>query len=355
MTVAFYAPMKSPTHPVPSGDRTMARALLSALKAADLNATLASDLRIYDRAGDAAMQADLIARAAAEVDRIAALPEARHWRIWLTYHNYYKAPDLIGPQVAKHLGIPYLQVESTRAKKRLSGPWDRFAQAAEAASDAAHTILYVTTRDAETLKRDAPPGQRLVHLPPFLERTTLPPASDHSGHMLSVGMMRPGDKLASFELIAKTLALVDPDLGWTLDIAGDGPVEAEVTNLMEPFGARVRLLGALDPRGMERSYATARLLFWPGVNEAFGYAYLEAQAAGVPVVAQNRPGVREILATAQPDVATGPVAMAQRLTDLLSDQDLLDHAASEARDFIEKRHLLPAAAKTLRDAVGSAL
>ena len=29
--VAFYAPMKAPDHPAPSGDRTMARLLLKAL------------------------------------------------------------------------------------------------------------------------------------------------------------------------------------------------------------------------------------------------------------------------------------------------------------------------------------
>ncbi|MGO6785324.1 glycosyltransferase family 1 protein, partial [Rhizobium ruizarguesonis] len=32
MRVAFYAPMKSPNHPVPSGDRLMARLLIRALE-----------------------------------------------------------------------------------------------------------------------------------------------------------------------------------------------------------------------------------------------------------------------------------------------------------------------------------
>ncbi|MEO1722987.1 MAG: hypothetical protein AAFR84_11325, partial [Pseudomonadota bacterium] len=35
--VAFYAPMKSPDHPTPSGDREIARHLLTALSAAGAN------------------------------------------------------------------------------------------------------------------------------------------------------------------------------------------------------------------------------------------------------------------------------------------------------------------------------
>ena len=158
MTLAFYAPLKAPTHPVPSGDRAMARALTAALEMAGYTVSLASGLRLYDGAGDAAHQDIILAKAETEIARLCAAPEAQQWRAWVTYHNYYKAPDLIGPRVAHALNIPYFQVESTRARKRLTGPWARFAAAPEAASDAAHAIFFLTHRDAETLRRDAPDG-----------------------------------------------------------------------------------------------------------------------------------------------------------------------------------------------------
>lgn len=351
MTVAFYAPLKAADHPVPSGDRTMARALIKALDYAGFAVEVASDMRIYDRAGDAALQTELTRQAEAEVARIVSDPKARKWQCWLTYHNYYKAPDLIGPAVTRALGIPYVQVESTRARKRLTGPWARFADAAETASDHAHTIFYVTARDAETLRRDAPAGQVLRHLRPFLDRTELPEQSDYTGAMLSVGMMRAGDKLGSYNLIADTLALLDPGPDWQLEIAGDGPAQAEVTALMAPFGAQVHMLGALPADALQRHYARARLLFWPGVNEAFGYAYLEAQAAGLPVVAQDRPGVRDVVAGMQPAVTEGPHAMAARLTDLLTDRAALENLGVQARAQVSQQHLLPAAAATLRKTI----
>lgn len=353
MRAAFFAPLKPPDHPVPSGDRTMARGLLGALDHAGWHVDVPSRLRIYDKSGDALKQAELTAAASAEVARVLAHPNAPEWRIWITYHNYYKSPDLIGPEVAKKLGIPYVLIEATRAKKRLTGPWSRFATAAEAASDAAGLIFYLTRRDAETLDRDAPPGQRLAHLPPFLPQCDLPPESQRGGAMLTVAMMRAGDKLASYELIAETLALLDGD--WRLDIAGDGPARADVTALMAPFGPRVRFLGQLDAEGLRAAYAQAGLVFWPGVNEAFGLVYLEAQAAGLPVVAQDRPGVRDVVHCPLVACAEGPQGMARHLKSLFQDNDLRTSLGKSARAAIAENHLLSSAAETLTREIGALL
>jgi len=345
VTVAFYAPMKAPGHPVPSGDRTMARALIAALEYGQTKVEVVSELRAYDGKGSASAQDTIMAAAAGEVARLTACPDAQAWTAFLTYHNYYKAPDLIGPEVSKALGIPYLQVESTRAHKRLSGPWARFAAAAEEASDAAHAILYVTARDAETLEQHATAGQSLIHLPPFLPRTSLPAQTTLSGPMLSVGMMRPGDKVASYALIAATLRHLPGS--WRLDIAGDGTARSEVGALMAPFGDRVRFLGALDQTALADMYGQARLLLWPGVNEAFGLAYLEAQAAGVPVVAQDRPGVREVMAAPQPPEDGGAAALTDRVTTLLQDDAAAQAASDTARAHVRQNHLLDRASKTL--------
>ena len=351
MTIAFYAPLKAPNHPVPSGDRSVARALLAALRHAGQDTVVASDLRLYDGTGDAELQARLAVDASAEVRRLCALPEAQRWTHWLTYHNYYKAPDLIGPQVSTALNIPYLQVESTRAKKRLTGAWAGFAAAAEAASDAAHTIFYFTRHDAETLRRDAPAGQVLTHLPPFLDRVDLPASSDLSGPLLTVAMMRPGDKLASYTLIADALRLLPDDLDWHLDIAGDGSARQDVMHLMAPFGARVSFLGQLDAEALAAHYAHASAFLWPGVNEAFGMVYLEAQGAGVPVIAQNRPGVRDVVAGALPSTGDGAKALAEKIVALACNPALAREASRDAREKIATSHLLPHAARILGTAI----
>ncbi len=341
--VAFYAPMKSPHSPTPSGDREMARNLITAIAAEGDQVDLVSELRIYDKHGDTSKQHALRAAAEAETQRlIAALPQDTS--IWVTYHNYYKAPDLIGPQVCAARQIPYVQMESTRASSRLKGSWAGFAQSAHEACDAAKVIFYHTANDLITLERDRFGTQALVELPPFLPITDLPAQATAEGPMLAVGMMRYGDKLASYQLLAEALALLTGD--WKLQIAGDGPARGEVEALMAPFGEKVTLLGQLDQESLGHLYQNSGFLVWPGVNEAYGMIYLEAQAAGLPVIAQDRPGVRDVLsATDYPSVDQGTQGLAQRMQTLLQNGEERGRLGSKARKYVADRHLMPGATR----------
>ena len=115
--------------------------------------------------------------------------------------------------------------------------------------------------------------------------------------------------------------------------------------MMAPFGDRVRFLGQLDRQGLSAAYARASLFLWPGVNEAFGMAYLEAQAHGLPVVAQDRPGMRDVLAPAHyPAPEDGAEALSEQIQTLLADPDLRARRSAEARKMIVTNHLAPAAA-----------
>ncbi|MBI1172475.1 glycosyltransferase [bacterium] len=327
----------------------MARALMLALAEAG-RVDLASDLQLYDGCGDAGRQRVLIARAEAEAERLIAVAPQAGWAAWITYHSYYKAPDILGLLVSRALDIPYVLIEATRAKKRLTGPWQAFAELAEAAADHADLIFYLTERDREALVRHATPSQQLVRLAPFLASWDLPapgqPADDPPV-ILCVGMMRPGDKSASYRLVAEALGQMQTS-AWQLHIAGDGPDRAAIEALFAPFGDRVRFLGQLDADHLRREYAGASVLVWPGVNEAFGLVYLEAQAAGLPVVAQDRPGVRDVvLPPGLVPVEGGAGALARAILALLQDPDLRRRRAAEGRAAVARRHLLGAARATL--------
>ena len=140
MRIAYYAPLKAPTHPTPSGDRRMARLFIRALTAAGHSVDLASDFRAYDGSGDPQQQVRIreqgghVARTLIEGWRAApaSAPE-----LWFTYHVYHKAPDWLGPAVADGLGIPYVIAEASHAPKRRGGAWDLGYQAAAQAIGAA--------------------------------------------------------------------------------------------------------------------------------------------------------------------------------------------------------------------------
>jgi len=348
-SVAFYAPMKPPTDPVPSGDRTMARALLAALDGAGIGSvTVASELRSRDGVGDATAQDRIFEAAEREIERLAIGPRPD---LWLTYHSYYKAPDLLGPRLAKHWGIPYAIVEGTRASSRLNGPYALFARAAERACDSAGAIFYLTEYDREALERDRVNDQHILRLRPFLAMENLPGlqpnAASDTVRLLACGMFRPGDKLASYRALAAALALAK-SRDWSLRIIGDGPARAEVEGLFSSFGERVTFVGALDQQGVAAEFGKGDLLVWPGVGEAFGMVYLEAQANGCPVLAEDRVGVRDVVRDGgwltRPD---DPAAYAEAIDTLVADGAMRGVASERGRALIASDHLMPAARTAL--------
>eukprot|EP01035_Chromulina_nebulosa_P005306 gene5306-biopygen4468 len=70
MKVAFHSPLKSPHHPVPSGDRLMARLLIAALRQAGHTVEVASELRTFMKEPQADVLAGMLSEADAEIDRI---------------------------------------------------------------------------------------------------------------------------------------------------------------------------------------------------------------------------------------------------------------------------------------------
>lgn len=343
LEIPFYAPLKHPDHTRPSGDRTMARGLIRALEARPgTQVFVASKLSSRNGTGEAKLSADIKAAAEPEIRRLISIGLAQNWPFWVTYHNYYKAPDLIGPAVSDALDIPYIQIESTRARKRLSGPWAEFARAAEHAADHAAVIFYMTQTDLEALEAYRVSEQNLVHLRPFLSRDALPEMSDPKpGHLLAAGMMRAGDKLASYRALAAALAQVE--LPYSLEIAGDGPARAEVEALLP----QAQFLGHLDAVGMARAYRRAQALVWPGVNEAYGMVYLEAQAHGVAVVAEDRPGLRDVVRDGLLSVAQDSTALAENITRILSNPEVARNLGEAGRKRVGDDHLLGSASATL--------
>ncbi|MCP1336536.1 glycosyltransferase family 4 protein [Futiania mangrovi] len=302
MHVAFHAPMKSPDHPVPSGDRTMARLLLAALARAGHTATVPSHLRTWLRHGNPRDQAAMAAAGAAEAARV--LADIRAGRtprpaVWLTYHLYYRAPDLAGPAIARALDIPYIVAEASHAPKRLRDHWTPSETAVIAALRQAAAVLAMTPLDSACLGRVVPEDRlhvfpAFVDPAPFLGDRPARPEGEPA-RLLAVGMMREGAKLASYRRLAGALRLLGAE-DWHLTIAGDGPARAQVEALFDDLGARVRFARAVEPEALPRYYLEADLLAWPGVGEAYGMVYLEAQAAGAVPVALAGPGPSAVIA-----------------------------------------------------------
>ena len=69
---------------------------------------------------------------------------------------------------------------------------------------------------------------------------------------------------------------------------------------------RVRFAGLIPEEALPPVYAAADLYVWPALREAYGLAMLEAQAAGLPVVAGQEGGVAEVVADGRSGVLAAP-------------------------------------------------
>ncbi|MBB4236896.1 glycosyltransferase family 4 protein [Rhizobium esperanzae] len=360
MRVAFYAPMKSPNHPVPSGDRLMARLLIRALERAGHEVEIVSEFRAYAASPEAAAALEPAIRAELQRlrDKWACGPRPE---LWFCYHPYYKSPDAFGPAISAELAIPYVTAEASYAAKRDSTGWAAQQQrVGEAILQAAVNISF-TERDRAGLSA-AFPQARLGRLQPFIDTAlfeTVSPAPDPR-RLVTVAMMRAGDKMKSYAMLAKALRLIE-DRPWTLAVIGDGPMRQEVQALFAglPPG-RIEWLGELDGAEIAGLLGRGGMYVWPGCGEAYGLAYLEAQAAGLPVVAQETAGVPSVveaevtgLLTRDGDIA----AYAGAVAALLDDGERRDAMGQAAQRFVlEERSLAVAAERLdgiLRDHAGT--
>ena len=362
MRIAFYCPTVHLADDTPSGDRRMADLLMSALRLAGHDVMIASRLRSYGKDPDAGRLAKLEEEArehrshlARRFDDTAQVPD-----LWFTYHPYYKAPDLIGPQLSLLFAIPYVTAEASFAGKRAAGPWSAWHRASLPALAEAACHFTFTARDREGLLAGGVERSAMVDLPPFIDTAPFlagagPRACHRPAHMVCVAMMRGGRKLQSFRDLANALARLD-DIDWQLTLYGDGPQRAavEAAFALLPAG-RIRFAGRIAPQDLPQALARADLYVWPGLGEAYGLAYLEAQAAGLPVIAYDSGGVSACVDDGQTGVLVNEsdeAGFAGAIRRLLHNPEHRVRLGTQGRSMVLSERSLAVAAERLEAALG---
>lgn len=352
MKIAFYAPLKSPSHPVPSGDRLMARQIIAAFEMAGHRVEVASELRSFTPTPDVASRGEIARQAEAEMSRL-----HERWRsepppdLWFTYHPYYKTPDLLGPPIAGQLDIPYVTAEASYSRRHDDNGWGENQRLIANAVRSAAVNLCFTERDRIGLV-DAIPEGCYERFPPFIDAAQFAETTVTSNprRLITVAMLRKGDKFDSYVMLARALNLIRNE-DWTLTVIGDGPMRAEVRALFSAFDEdRIIWRGERSSSDIAAELATAGIYVWPGCNEAYGLAYLEAQAAGLPVVAQATAGVPEVVMAGKTGLLTpaGDVTLyADAIAQLLNDEKQRRTMAAAARCFVHEERSLSAASKLL--------
>jgi teichuronic acid biosynthesis glycosyltransferase TuaC len=144
------------------------------------------------------------------------------------------------------------------------------------------------------------------------------------------------------DVVRAVAALTDRHPTLRYVVVGDGPERAALAQLATTLGVtdRVELTGQLP-----HPFALARLrdataFVMPSVDEAFGVAYVEALAAGLPVVAgRGEDGPEDLVRAGAPLVLVAPGEvdlLAGALDDLLSDPDRRTELGRAGRSVVER-------------------
>lgn len=172
-------------------------------------------------------------------------------------------------------------------------------------------------------------GADLLDSPRSLRREGSPPTLVTVGHL--VARKRHADVLRALAVLGRR----HPTLRY--EIVGDGPERVALEGLAARLGIsdRVDMHGQLPPaRALERARA-GTLFVMPSTEEAFGVAYIEAMAGGVPAIGcRGEPGPEEIAAEGDGFVLVPPgdiERLTQRIDELLSDPHRLREAGQRAR------------------------
>jgi teichuronic acid biosynthesis glycosyltransferase TuaC len=120
-------------------------------------------------------------------------------------------------------------------------------------------------------------------------------------------------------------------------IVGDGPERVALEGLAARLGvaARVEFHGQLPPAQAIEQARRCTLFVMPSTEEAFGVAYVEAMAGGLPAIGcRGEPGPEEIAAAGDGFMLVPPgdiERLTQRIDELLSDTHRLREASQRAR------------------------
>jgi teichuronic acid biosynthesis glycosyltransferase TuaC len=206
----------------------------------------------------------------------------------------------------------------------------------------ATTVLANSRGIAELAREYGARDTRVVHLGAELpgpggggaagRREPRAPSLVTVGHL--VARKRHADVMRALAVLAKR----HPTLRYV--IVGDGPERIALEGLAARLGIaeRVEFRGQLPPAEAIEAARRCTLFAMPSTEEAFGVAYIEAMAGGVPAIGcRGEPGPEEIAAAGDGFVLVPPgdiERLTQRIDELLSDPQRLREASIRARETI---------------------
>jgi glycosyltransferase involved in cell wall biosynthesis len=351
LRICFYAPFKPLGHAHPSGDLVTATSIFDFLRRQGHRVIEASSLRCRWIYWKPLLWLKLIKERRQVVQRFSDTSVD----LWLTYHSYYKAPDLLGPAVSRKLNIPYVifqGIYSTKRRRQWKAKPGFYLN--KKSLCAAHHVFSNKLVDLLNLRRILAEN-RVTYVAPGIipDEFSFDETSRKKLHrhwniadepvIFSAAMFRPDVKTEGLIWVIRACGeLYRQGQNFRLVIAGDGKEREKLQQLAKEHVAdRVLFLGKIPRKDMYRYYSAADIFVFPGIRESLGIVFLEAQSCGLPVVAFNNAGVPEAVRDGKTGLLV-PIYALEPFVDavkrLMVDKNLRRRMGIAAKSYVREAH-----------------
>jgi len=252
-------------------------------------------------------------------------------------HNAVPAGDAVRRALGRLRSIQAPLVVSVHGGDVLytAGHSQAGAQAVAQTFGAARLVLANSQGIAELARAHGAGETRVVHLGAELPGAPRAPRRDGPPTLVTVAHLIARKRNADVLRALAVLGQRHPTLRYA--IIGEGPERIALEGLAVRLGVadRVEFRGQLAPTLAIEQARRCTLFVMPSTEEAFGVAYVEAMAGGVPAIGcRGEPGPEEIAAAGDGLVLVPPgdiERLTQRIDELLSDPHRLREAGQRAR------------------------
>lgn len=360
-TILFYAPLSNQHNIDLSGDKIIAASFVNLFEILGYKVLTPSIFSSRESKGLSHIQAKIIEEAQEEIVRIEYSLKSEKPILWVTYHHYHKAPDLLGPVIAEKFNIPYILIEASLNPKERYGNWSVFYPFVEKALQKVDVILSLNPKDALILGQNGYGGKNshfpLMIQPQFFEQIDKPTSRQfiadkysldiNKPWILVVAQMREHKKYDSYMYLKESLGLLK-NQDYELLIIGSGEKKSAITHCFSAV-KQAYFFGVIEPKDMPVYYAASDVFAWPGLREAMGMVYLEAQAMGLPVVMDQRSGGCYFIEINETGfIARNKHEYAYCLEILLKDNILKEKMGSNAAEFVLKNYRMDVIKEKMR-------
>lgn len=134
-----------------------------------------------------------------------------------------------------------------------------------------------------------------------------------------------------------------PNIKYQIQILGSGPEEKKLKRLASELkiNDRIEFLGNVNPDEVPKYLSQADIFVRPSRSEGLGSSFLEAMAAGLPIVATKVGGIPEFLK----DYETGlfvkmddPADVAEKISKLLADKALRKTLGEKGQRLVQEKY-----------------